>query len=81
MAEGYFVMQPKAEARILAYTVAQHGYLAKPQDLMNHYGVTCFEAQIGAGTLLVAELSEEALARDPIAARWLADMLCYLAAP
>ncbi len=79
VAKGCYVMHPKAQARILAYSVAPHGYLTKPQDLMNHYGVTCFEAQVGAGTLLVAELSEEALAHDPIAARWYANMLNYLA--
>jgi len=61
----------------LAETLQWHGYLKTPQDYRKIGGVPLFELALGKGKILVSELRTDAIDRDPINGRVMANVLKY----
>lgn len=78
VADGMYVMHPGGPAKWLLSCTAPHGYLKKPTDQRNYFGVTGFELQRGKGRLIALELTDTARQDDPVGARLVANALRYL---
>lgn len=62
----------------LAETVEHHGFLQRPEDVVNVSGSPLVELRIGDGVLLASEMMLSASDNDPIAGRLLGNLVCKL---
>lgn len=75
----YRVDRTSRSAASLAEVIDRHGYLKKPEDVVNISGSPLVELCFENSIMLACEMILEATNRDPITARLLTNLLSYLA--
>lgn len=76
---GYYqIERSRPEVTALAWHLPIHGYLQKPEDVVDLSGSPLVEIQCGTGRLISSEMALESGSNDPIARRLLCNILSYL---